>query len=390
MCFLMTQLQKGLQREIGAFVEAINQDGGRIPEVSKAAFCKARKKLKPTVFIELSKTVLETFYESDEVQRWQGYRVFGVDGSTIELPNSEEIQKEYGVFQMRGDGKRICLGRTLLIYDTLNHLTMYGGLGKMSDSETQLFIEATRGKQLAKQDLFVFDRYYASRLLYFYLASKGVQFCFRLKRNWWEPAKDFYRSGKTSEVITIELPKEDEAQARELGIAKSRMKVRLVRVELENGQTELLLTSLTNQRQYSNQDIKELYALRWPVEDAYKTFKHKVCLENFSGKSCKAVLQDFYVKIFIMNLTAIAIRPINEALKKESVKLKHVHQSNFTEALATMKKAIVPFFLTGKIAQTLKTCLTRLRRLTEPIRPGRKIKRSHQPKRKYYMNYKQP
>jgi hypothetical protein len=113
-----------------------------------------------------------------------------------------------------------------------------------------------------------------------------------------------------------------------------------------------------------------------------------VCIENFSGKSEKAVLQDFYVKIFIMNLTAVAVRPINEALKKQPVKVKYVHQVNFIEAIATMKKAVVSFFVTGKITQAIKRVVRRLTDITEPIRPGRKFKRNHQPKRKHYMNYK--
>ena len=48
--FLMTNLQKSIQREISLFVDAIELDGGSIPEVGKSAFCKARKKLQPTVF----------------------------------------------------------------------------------------------------------------------------------------------------------------------------------------------------------------------------------------------------------------------------------------------------------------------------------------------------
>jgi hypothetical protein len=113
-----------------------------------------------------------------------------------------------------------------------------------------------------------------------------------------------------------------------------------------------------------------------------------VCIENFSGKSEKAVLQDFYVKIFIMNLTAVAVRPINEALKKQPVRVKYAHQVNFIEAIATMKKAVVSFFLTGKITQAIKRVVRRLTDITEPIRPGRKFKRNHQPKCKHYMNYK--
>lgn len=386
----MTQLQKGLQREIASFVEAIAQDGGSIPEVSKAAFCKARKKLKPTVFKELSRVAIETFYESEDVLRWRGNRVLAVDGSTIELPNSQDIQQEFGVHQERSDGKKICMGRTLLVYDSLNHLSLYGGLGKMTESETKLFLDSAEELKFEKNDILVFDRYYASIFLYFYLSTLGVQFCFRLKQNWWEPAKEFVRSGKKSAVLTFDLPKQDQSRAKELGITRTTMRARIIRVELETGETELLLTSLTNERRYTPQDIKELYGMRWPAEDAYKTLKHKMFLENFSGKSCKAVLQDFYVKIFIMNLTAIAVRPINKALEKSTVKVKYQHQCNFTEALSTMKEAVVSFFLSNKISEAVTTCIARIKRITEPIRPGRKNNRHHLPKRKYPMTYKQP
>ena len=259
--FLMTNLQKGLQRGIALFAEAIQSEGGSIPEVSKAAFCKVRKRLKPTAFSKLSKIACQKFYDSGEVRLWNGYRIIGVDGSTAELPSSKEIQGPYGVL--------------------------------------------------------------------------------------------------------------------------------LARIELESDETEILLSSLVDEQKITHSQLKKVYGLRWPVEESYKTFKHKVCIENFSGKSQKAVLQDFYVKIFIMNLTTVAVRPINEALKKESVKVKYVHQVNFIEAIATMKKAVVSFFVTGKVTEAIKRIVRRLSVITEPIRPGRKFKRNHQPKRKHYMNYKQ-
>ncbi len=386
--FLMTNLQKGLQREIASFAEAIQSDGGSIPEVSKAAFCKARKKLKPEAFQELSDVVLQNFYESDEVEHWNGHRLIGVDGSTVELPNSPEIQEKYGVFKHRKDGKAICMGRTLMMYDTINNMTLHGSINKMEESETSMLWKCLPEVGLKKNDLLIFDRYYASHLLFFYLRKRGVQFCFRMKKNWWKIVESFYNSGEQSKVVMLTLPGKDRKEAQELGITKSKIKVRLVRVELESGETEILLTSLTDEKTFPPQHIKELYGLRWPVEESYKTFKHKVCIENFSGKSGRVILQDFYVKIFIMNLTAMAVSPINEALKKQPVKVKYTHQVNLIEAIATMKKAVVSFFITGKIGKALDRVVRRLFSITEPIRPGRKFKRNHQPKRKHYMNYK--
>jgi Transposase DDE domain len=384
----MTNLQKGLQREIAAFAEAIRSEGGSIPEVSKAAFCQARKKLKPTAFVELSQIVTEKFYLSDQVQRWHDYRLLAVDGSTVELPNSQEIQKEYGVFKYRQDGKAVCMGRTLMLYDTLNHMTLHGALAQMEQCETAMLWKTLAEVDLHGRDLLIFDRYYASHLLFFYLHKRGVQFCFRMKSNWWKVVEKFYSSAKTSDVITLRLPDSDQAEAERLGITKSKMKVRLAKVELESGETEILLTSLTNEEAFTLPDLKELYGLRWAVEESYKTFKHKVCIENFSGKSHKAILQDFYVKLFIMNLTAVAVRPINEALKKQAVKVRHVHQVNIVEAIATLKKAVVSFWVTPRIGSALQRLARRLSKITEAIRPGRKFKRNHQPKRKYYMCYK--
>jgi hypothetical protein len=385
--FLMTNLAKSIQRELSLFKDAIELDGGSIPEVSKSAFCRARKKLRHTAFIELNDVILEDFYASDEVTRWHGHRIIAVDGSTHELPNSEEIKEHYGVFQYREDGKAICMARSLMVYDALNHLTLYGDMSGFKSSETAMLWKGLPTLNLHNDDILVFDRYYASHLLLFYLRKLGVQFCFRMTGQWHEIQR-FCKTGKDSDIINIGLPIRDRAKAAELGIEEVRCKCRLVSIKLESGETELLLTSLTNEKEFTVESLKELYGLRWSVEDVFKTFKHKVCIENFSGKSVKAVLQDFYVKIFIMNLTAVMVSPINEALKKPTVKVKYTYQVNFTEALATMKRGVVSFFLTNEIAKALSRLYNRLFRTTQPVRPGRKFKRTILKKRKHYFSYK--
>lgn len=383
----MTNLQKAIQREILIFKEAIEHDGGSIPEADKSSFCKARKKLMPSAFRALSDEVVEEFYKSDEVLHWNGYRVLAGDGSTVELPGSAEIKEKYGVFKRREDGKDTCLARTLMIYDTLNHITLHGEMGSMKESETSMLWDCLPTLKLKPNDLLVFDRAYPSQLLFFYLRKLKVQFCFRMSTQW-DIVKYFLASGKSSDILTMALSFDSRAKAIKLGITEVRFKCRLVRIELDSGETEILLTSLLDEEKFSVAALKELYGFRWPIEDSYKTFKHKVCIENFSGKSQHNILQDFYVKIFIMNLTAVAVRPINEALKKQSVKVKYTHQVNFIEAITTMKKAVISFFVTNQIAKGVSRVLTRISKITEPIRPGRKYKRSHQHKRKHYPNYK--
>ena len=200
----------------------------------------------------------EEFYKSDQVQRWRGYRVIGIDGSTAELPNSAEIKEKYGVFKYRNDGKAICMGRMLTVYDTLNQLTLHGAIDRMEESETSMLWKCLPELKLRKDDMLVFDRYYASHLLFFYLQKLGVQFCFRMKKNWWKQVETFFDSSKDSDVITLELPKKDSTAAQELGITKTKLKCRLTRIALESGETEILLTSLLNEDVFSVADTKEL------------------------------------------------------------------------------------------------------------------------------------
>ncbi len=389
--FLMTNLQKSIQREISLFVDAIKLDGGSIPEVSKSAFCKARMKLQPTVFKALSNEVVNEYYKFGEAELWHGYRIIGVDGSRIVMPNTKAMSSRFGVVvssEGNKDNNATCMAQALTMYDTLNNITLYGALENIAESETSLLYKALTDTSLNKNDILVFDRYYASHLLFFYLQKLGVQFCFRMKIGWWNIVKDFNASGKESQVLVLKMPVKDKKEAIALGITETSIKCRLTRVALDGGEIEILITSLTDEQKISVADTKELYGKRWSIEDSYKTFKNKVCVENFSGKTEIAVMQDFYVKIFIMNLTAVAIRPINIALKKKSVRVKYPHQVNLIEAIATMKRAVVSFFVTGKLAKGIKKLIARVSKITEPIRKGRKFKRKHKAKKKYYMTQK--
>jgi len=49
--------------------------------------------------------------------------------------------------------------------------------------------------------------------------------------------------------------------------------LRLVAIDLPFGEKEVLLTNLTDRAKFNIQSIKELYNMRWGVEESYKSFK---------------------------------------------------------------------------------------------------------------------
>ncbi len=52
-----------------------------------------------------------------------------------------------------------------------------------------------------------------------------------------------------------------------MGADTEPMKLRLVRVEPDSGETEILITSLIEKEEHPNEIFDELYHLRWPVEE---------------------------------------------------------------------------------------------------------------------------
>jgi hypothetical protein len=384
----MTLLRRAIQRELVDFLEKLQDREVNIAQVSKAAFCKARKKLRPEAFIKLNEILTDTFYDSSnhEVLLWKDYRLLASDGSTAEVPNSPEIQNEWGVFQERSDGKKICMARLEHTYDVLNHLSIVSSIDRFSVSESVLFWQHLEQlKPTIEKNLHVLDRYYASHLLMFHLDNRGDEFCFRMKKNWWKVVEHFYDSDDQDCTITLNLPKKDYEAAEKLGIKEKQIQVRLVKILLDSGEIEILLTSLIDPS-ISLADLKELYGLRWGVETSFCALKHKAEVENFSGKSIKVVKQDYFAKLFILNYTALLIRPIDRLLQKQP-KVKHTHKVNFNEALARMKYAVVDLFLFQKIPETLQKLFKAFYTFTEPIRKNRKFKRHKLPKRKYHRTY---
>ena len=98
--FMMNFLKKSLSLEIENFVKHIRSFIGNniFPSFTKSAFVQCRNKIHPEVFKHLSNKLIEEFYTDNDasVKLWNGFRLLSVDGSRMTLPNTKELEKEYG------------------------------------------------------------------------------------------------------------------------------------------------------------------------------------------------------------------------------------------------------------------------------------------------------
>jgi hypothetical protein len=223
------------------------------------------------------------------------------------------------------------------------------------------------------------------------LKKEKVDFCVRMKENWWLKVKEFSESGRKEQFVQFNLPKKDiNLFEGDEELIKKPVRCRLISVTLENGEKEILCTSLTDRKKYIYDDFKELYHLRWNEEEAYKLLKSRAEIECFTGKTAMAVKQDFYAKIFAMSYCSLLAFPIEEKVRKEYAesKNKHPQKINRTNAFAMFREIGVALLLKGKVAKAIEAFDKNIFKTREIVRPGRSNERKKRPKRLHYMNYK--
>lgn len=94
-----------------------------------------------------------------------------------------------------------------MLYDVLNQITIDAQIAPYASSERDL-LEAHLDKVKAG-DLLLLDRGYPCFWLLFLLKARGIEFCVRLKADWWLKVKDFTESDEIERIVTFSLPKKD-------------------------------------------------------------------------------------------------------------------------------------------------------------------------------------
>ena len=372
-----------IQKSVKPLQIALNELFDRVDatclSVSASAFSQARVKLAHTAFIELNKSgVVDTLYGDADYRTWRGFRVLAVDGSTIILPDSASVREEFGAIRIANQHMSVtgdrCCGLASVLYDVLNRVVINSILAPARAYEVDLAIDHLKDVDPTR-DLLVFDRYYPSYRYLATLTKAGVPFVGRCSNRSCAPAnKMFNTSTRSSRVVTLTPPHDKRRQTEEANLPSS-LRVRFVRVELENGEIEVLVTSLIDEKLYDLSALRELYRLRWGVETFFDVIKNRLSLENFTGKSAEAVKQDFYSTIFLSGVETLLVGTAQKEL--DSRTSQNPQKVNKTVAFNTIKNHALDLFFSDMDIEELNTKLTNLF-LTSPVcvRPKRNPTRS--------------
>ena len=82
------------------------------------------------------------------------------------------------------------------------------------------------------------------------------------------------------------------------------MNFRVVRVQLESGVWEYLTTNLS-EREFSSEQLREIYHARWNEETGFRKLKYTASLLNFRSRKRVNIEQEIYGRLTLFNLNAL-------------------------------------------------------------------------------------
>ncbi len=362
MLLIIRGMTKNIQTELREYMfNVLKQE----ESCSKQAFSKARQHIKPSAFRELFDFSVSTFYQEAEYKTLKGYRVSAVDGSKLNLPNSNELIEKYGVQTSQGEPQAQALLSAM--YDVLNNVIMDAELVPCHSYEGKIALKHLDwlSTNSCGKELILFDRGYPSAELIHEIENRNFKYLMRCTS---EFAKWLNYQGSD---CTIEHKFKKKA-------ISNALKLRVVEVEISSGK-EFLITNLTED-EFSAQQLKDLYRMRWGIETEYDNLKNKILLENFSGACDIAILQDLYASLLLSNYAYFFVYDNEEEIANMNLSKdrKFAYKQNINQTILSLRTIIINTIATGsirKIQKTIKLIEQELRRAVVPVREKRNIPR---------------
>lgn len=365
-------LKCSLQVGLNAFFDT--HKGGQIA-YSKQAFSKGRQRIKPEAFRALFQSVVGKFYEEAELTNWKGYQLFGIDGTRLNLPCTTELAELYGTQTSQGAPQVQAL--VSCVYDLLHGIIVDTRFERCNSSEREAAKEMITSFRLknVSDPVFIMDRGYPSAELIDAIVTAGHKFIMRC-------STEFLRSMK--------LPEQDNTFEHKFAKLKHTLKLRVLKIQLPNGTTEYLATNLFD-ASISLDDFKWAYRKRWGIETKYNDVKNKLEIENFTGYSPVAILQDFYATMFLANLAGVLEYDLHEEIEAAHAKPenRYAYRMNLAMTISETKRTVVAMLSTSsklKRERLYAQMTIRLTKAVAPVRPNRSTERIKKHKSMKYSN----
>ena len=275
--------------------------------VASSAVTQARTRLgaDPLEWL-FERTSHEWAHRSADRDRWRGLALYGLDGTTLRIPDSDENREHFGGQNGRWDGvSGYPLVRLVTVMALRSHLLAAACFGAYSAGEGQY--AKPLWDTIPENSLVLMDREYLDASVFYELSSKN--------RHWITPARsnsswsEIQKLGKDD--LLVEMEQSPECRKKHPDHPK-RFDVRVIRYQRKGYPPRTLLTSLLDPKLYPADEIRRLYHERWEIELGFGELKTDMLqrLETIRSRSPEMVKQELWGLLLAYNLVRLEMERV--------------------------------------------------------------------------------
>jgi len=338
---VLSLLRQSLCVEIGHFFQRLDAVDD-MP--TKSALVQARNKIHYTFFRDLLRHSAELFYHCFEARRWRSFRLWATDGSGFRLPDTDELGEEFGWHVNQHSA--VASARILAHFDVLNQIVANAFFHTRYQSES--LIAPWHIHTVPSDVLMIYDRGFPAQVIPWLHLYFGSHCLVRLTLTHSTVVEEFVASKKRQLIVREALNVRSKRTLRALGIPFQQgqaFEYRLVRVDLPTGETEVLLTTLTDLKKYPVRDFGPLYHRRWGVETCFFSLKSLLQLARFSAVTVNNAWQDIYATLIVYNFLSALHHSMQDDIDRINARRKTPCQANRNISVGLFKSFIARLFL---------------------------------------------
>lgn len=348
--------------------------------VSVSAIVQRRGKILPSafeyLFVEFNKAFPVTNF-------YHGYRLYAADGSDVHIPT---IPNDHGTYYCANDNSK---GYNLMhlnaLYDLMNKRYIDAVLQDSRDAnENKALISMI--ENVHHDSIIVADRNFDSYNNIAHLENKGLKYVIRIKSNVGIVKKFNLPPDKETDFVADILlsrsrTKEVKANSDNYRFLSKNstfdflpegsketypLKFRIIRIKIADDKYETIVTNLWDD-EFSADDIKNIYKLRWGIETSFRELKYHVGLIAFHSKKKDCIIQEIFASLIMYNFSMIITENIIIDDDKHN---KYRSKINYAAAIYIC----INYFRSDHVSPSnLETLIARYK---IPIRPNRQAKRN--------------
>lgn len=307
-------------------------------------------------------------HESSAAHRWRGLALYGIDGSSLRVPDTPENREHFGGQTGRGGRESgYPMARIVALMVLRSHLLADVWLGPYGGTH-----ELEPAKQLRtsipEDSLTILDRGFlaAPMLLGIETGARNRHWLTRAKSN--SQWRSLRRLGEGDDLVEMDVSRQMRSKD---ALLPRTWTMRAIRYQRKGHTPQTLLTSLLDAERYPAAEIIALYHERWELELGYDELKTDLLAreESIRSKTRQGVEQELWGLLLVYNLVRLEITRIAKAAKVEPTRISFVESLRFIRDEWLWLSVTSP----GAIPKRLASMRANIKRYILPPRRSKRV-----------------